>query len=113
MRFEANESDYRAIKWPPPGPYWCSGYLCGEVGAAIVIAFIPLDDSTPARDRCILAEKIILEFWPEAKTLGMHGVETSGKQWRDTITFSDRFACPSWWDEKDQKVIGPTYNSKN
>lgn len=71
MRFEANEADYRPIKWPPPGPYWCSGYLCGAVGAAIVVAFIPLDDSTPARDRCSTAEKIVIEFWPEAKNLGL------------------------------------------
>lgn len=88
LRFEANEADYRPIKWPPPGPYWCSGYLCGAVGAAIVIAFIPLDDSTLAKDLCSTAEKIVMEFWPEAKNLGLHGVETSGEQWRDEIKIS-------------------------
>jgi hypothetical protein len=26
-RFHANADDYRPVKFPPPGPYWCSGYL--------------------------------------------------------------------------------------
>jgi hypothetical protein len=99
LRFEANEDDYRPIKWPPPGPYWCSGYLCGKVGAAIVIALIPLDDSTPEDDSHSVAEKIVMEFWSEAKN-----IETSGAQWRDEIKFSERFACPSWWDEKLSRV---------
>jgi hypothetical protein len=25
-RFHANEDDWRAVKFPPPGPYWCTGY---------------------------------------------------------------------------------------
>ena len=25
-RFRADPDDYRPIIFPPPGPYWCSGY---------------------------------------------------------------------------------------
>ena len=106
LRFETNKEDFRPIKWPPPGPYWCSGYLCDIDGYqnAIIVAFIPLDPSTKDDDRISFAENIVREFWPEA-----NNIETSGTQWRDIIEFYDRFPCPNWWDEKTYIVIGPTY----
>lgn len=73
VRFHANESDYRSVKWPPPGPYWCSGV--GE-GYSIVVAFVHTEDQ-------------IKEFWPEATNIDVMSEEE--------IKFSDRFAKPDWW----------------
>jgi hypothetical protein len=50
-RFKADGADFRPISWPPPGPYWCSGY--GD-DYSIVIAYV--------RD-----EAQVYEFWPEAE----------------------------------------------
>lgn len=72
-RFEANEEDYRPVKWPPPGPFWCSGY--GE-DHAMVIAYLENEDQ-------------LFEFWPEAKNEDITGPEE--------IVFTDRFAEPEWW----------------
>lgn len=75
-RFHANPDDYRSIKWPPVGPYWCSGH--GD-DYSIVVAYV----RTPEQ---------ITEQWPEATEISAEEVEG--------ITFSDRFACPGWWDSK-------------
>ena len=72
-RFHANENDYRPVKFPPPGPYWCSGF--GD-GYSIVICYLP-------------AEASLTEFWPEAN----HVDETE----EEKIVYSDRFAKPEWW----------------
>lgn len=75
VRFRADE-DARPIKWPPPGPYWCSGYTMS--GVAIVVAYV--------RDVAQIAE-----FWPDSHDL----------DWTEEaeITFSSRFAEPDWWRE--------------
>jgi hypothetical protein len=111
MRFHANADDYRAIKRPPPGPYWCSGQGGWDedgTSFSVVVAFIPIDESVYRTFDSISAatETIIKEFWPEATE-----IETSGdQQLRDAPgPFTDRFACPAWWDEKELKIIGPTY----
>lgn len=80
-RFHANEDDYRPILWPPLGPYWCSGY--GD-GYSIVIAYLPKDAN-------------LFDYWPEADNID--------SEERDEITFSDRFAKPSWWDDSTNTVI--------
>lgn len=84
-RFYANADDYRPIKWPPPGPYWCSGYGVKHdstdglvTSCSIVIAY--------ARD---LEE--ILEFWPEATHIEAEP--------REAYTFTDRFPKPKWFSE--------------
>jgi hypothetical protein len=110
MRFHSNADDYRAIKWPPPGPYWCSAHGgWGECSFSVVVAFIPIDESEHRTFDSISAatEKIIKKFWPEATE-----IETSGEeQLRDVPgPFTERFACPAWWDEKELKIIGPTYD---
>jgi len=81
-RFKANEDDYRPVKWPPPGPYWCSGF--GD-GYNIVIAYVR---SLPE----------VLEFWPEADDVE-HTEESE-------IKFSDRFPKPDWWNPEARKAKG-------
>lgn len=74
-RFEANLDDSRPVKWPPPGPFWESGFNDEH---AIVIAYVK-------------NEKQIHEYWPEANNLDCVSVEN--------IVFTDRFQKPEWWIE--------------
>lgn len=73
-RFRANEDDWRPVKWPPPGPCWCTGY--GET-YSVVVAFCD-------------SEEQILEYWPEAED-----IESTPNS---EITFSSRFPKPEWWN---------------
>jgi hypothetical protein len=73
-RFHANLEDSRPITFPPPGPFWETGF--GE-DYAIVVAYV--------RD-----EAQITEFWPEATHIDAQEV--------DEIVFTDRFAKPDWWE---------------
>ena len=75
-RFHANLEDYRAIIWPPAGPYWCSGE--GD-SYSIVVAYLP-------------PHKELIEYWPEANNIDLEEV--------NEIVFTDRFACPDWWNEE-------------
>jgi len=72
-RFKANPEDYRPVKFPPPYPFWCSGY---PEDHSIVVAYAD-------------SEKQILEFWPEATD-----IEATEE---DEIIFSERFPKPDWW----------------
>jgi len=81
-RFRTTEEDWRPITFPPPGPYWCSGYDSKD--NAILIAYLP-------------ASANLLEWWPEA-----YDDEFTEES---EITFSDRFSRPEWWtDELAAKV---------
>lgn len=73
-RFHANEDDYRPVKWPPPGPYWCTGY--GD-DYSIVVAYV--------RDM-----EQVYEYWPEASQVDAEE--------RSEITYTDRFPKPEWYD---------------
>lgn len=78
-RFRANGEDPRPVKFPPPHPFWISGYGVnsgGEVTEAIVIAFAD-------------NEAQIKEYWPEADEIDAEEVEE--------VTFTDRFPKPDWW----------------
>lgn len=75
VRFHANAQDPRPIKWPVKLPYWITGY--GD-DYAIVVAYVDNIEE-------------ITELWPEATNLDA--------EQRDNITFTSRFAKPSWWDE--------------
>ena len=66
-------SDPRPVKWPPPHPYWVTGY--GDDCAVIVF----YADS----------EEQVLEHWPDAYDLD--GEECDG------YTFTDRFPRPDWF----------------
>lgn len=75
-------NDYRVAEWPPPGPYWCSGYNSDD--HPYVIAFVP-DEAT------------LLRYWPEAEDIDAEPVES--------IDYTSRFPRPewaikeSWWPE--------------
>jgi hypothetical protein len=75
-RFKANADDWRPVKFPPPGPCWCTGYGFTPSFSTIVGYFETVEQIT--------------EFWPEATEVKYDH--------RDKITFTDRFACPEWWD---------------
>ncbi len=85
-RFYTRAEDYRPVKWPPPGPYWCSGFTADEHGeAAIIIAYIPKGAK-------------LKDYWPEAK--------------REEFTeaseplFTNRFPCPVWWTDREEAPHG-------
>lgn len=79
-RFLTNADDYRPVKFPPPGPYWCTGYVQSDEhpsgDRAIIIAILPLGEQ-------------LAEWWPDADLLETASV--------DIITFSERFPRPTWW----------------
>lgn len=73
-RFKANADDYRPVAFPPPGPYWCTGF--GD-NHSIVVAYVK-------------SEEQIAEFWPEAEDIDVHEENTE-------LVFTDRFPRPEWW----------------
>ena len=75
-RFHANSEDFRPIKWPPVGPYWCTGES-GDGSYSIIIAYVEREDQ-------------IKEFWPESTDIDASEHEE--------ITFTDRFQKPDWWN---------------
>ena len=83
VRFQANKDDPRPVTFPPPGPFWVTGY--GD-SYAIVVAYVrELEE--------------VEKFWPETK-----GQEFSFIQPRDEITFTDRFAEPEWWRKQRENA---------
>ena len=74
-RFTTKEADYRPVKFPPPGPWWCTGY----------------DSSDNAILVCYLPSKVDLkEYWPEAENIDY----TEEEQ----IVYTSRFPKPKWYD---------------
>jgi hypothetical protein len=78
--------DYRPVSWPPPGPYWCSGYT--DEGP-IVIAYAA-------------SEEEVLRFWPEASGID----ELRGPVALSDIVFTGRFPMPDWWADLGLKGEG-------
>ena len=74
VRFHANLDDWRPIRFPPPGPYWCSGE---GFDYAIIVAYLE-------------TESQITEFWPEATEIDIMDEDAP-------VTFTDRFSKPDWW----------------
>lgn len=72
-RFRANEDDWRPVKFPPPGPFWCTGY--GD-GFSIVVAYLPPGVA-------------VTNWWPEASHIDSDE--------REYIVFTGRFQKPDWW----------------
>ena len=88
-RFRADPDDYRPIIFPPPGPYWCSGYgFEGDpeepADYSIVIAWFPIKPGLS-----------IQQYWPEATHITMQ--EDHGPP-----VFTDRFPKPDWWKPEEQ-----------
>ena len=73
-RFKEASKDYRPVKFPPPGPYWCSGYDSDD--NAVIVAYLPAD-----------AE--LTDWWPEPIDIEVED--------RTEITFTDRFSKPDWY----------------
>lgn len=73
VRFTANKSDPRPVKWPIKHPYWVTGETDD---AAILVAYVDdLDE--------------LAELWPDASE-----VES---EHRSQYTFTDRFPQPLWF----------------
>lgn len=81
-RFKADPGDYRPVKWPAPGPFWCSG-SAGDGSYSIVIAYAKDEDQ-------------IREYWPEARDIDAEE--------KDKIIFTDRFARPDWWPSDRESI---------
>lgn len=75
-RFQANHDDPRPVIFPPPGPYWITGYA-GDDSYAIVVAYLPAGDA-------------VTDYWPEAAQ-----IETEE---RADIIYTDRFQKPEWYE---------------
>ena len=73
-RFWTAAEDYRPIKFPPPGPWWCSGSDFQD--RSCIIVYLPSITN-------------LLEYWPEAEE-----VEFTEES---EIIFTDRFSKPDWW----------------
>ena len=85
VRFSVPSEDYRPVTFPPPGPYWCSGY--GSDDEAILVAYVRTEDQ-------------VREFWPDASPLHF-----SDKC--DGITFTSRFPEPAWWPAAAERKVKP------
>lgn len=71
-RFRIPGSDGRPVVFPPPGPFWITGYG---------------DDDTVVVAYCTAGQ--IKLFWPDA-----FDIDDGGEQ---EISFSSRFPQPAWW----------------
>lgn len=85
VRFRADPEDYRPVKWPPPGPYWCSGHGWGD----------PMFDEHGQTEYSIVVAYVkkreqVEEFWPEATHVEMLEATVP-------LNFTDRFPQPHWW----------------
>lgn len=74
-RFRANLDDSRPVKFPPPGPWWETGW---DFQCAIVVAYLPPGEP-------------VTNWWPEA--VDIESTEEA------ELFFSDRFPKPDWWTE--------------
>lgn len=78
-RFQTDADDPRPINWPPPGPFWITGYTGSDFERTIIVAYAP-------------NQSALLENWPEA-------VEIDDQGEGDPV-FSSRFPKPEWWHEE-------------
>ena len=72
-RFKSNSKDYRPVTFPPPHPWWCTGYDAN--GIAIIVAYADDEDQ-------------IRSLWPEATNIDSEPV--------DGYSFTSRFPKPTW-----------------
>jgi hypothetical protein len=79
FRFYVPDSDGRPLTWPPPGPFWVSGWAyLGESEWTVVVAYAPSLE--------VLKDP---KHWPDAVEIADFGEQP--------ITFTDRFPKPEWW----------------
>lgn len=74
-RFRSDAADCRPVLFPPPGPWWRSGYDAND--NAILIAYLPADAD-------------LKHYWPEAFDIEEPD-ECDGPE------FTSRFPEPEWW----------------
>lgn len=74
VRFRADEDDPRPVKWPPPGPYWVTGY--GDDFAWLVAYVETLQQ--------------LIEYWPDAWEMDVSAERCEPE-------FTSRFPQPQWW----------------
>lgn len=77
VHLHVNLNDYRPVRWPPLGPYWCSGF---NDRYSIVVAYVPAGTN----------DSIIRQYWPETPEVDriQEGIE---------LVYSDRFPKPDWY----------------
>lgn len=81
VSFQANYADSRPITFPPPGPFWETGFAA-DLSYATIIAYFPCGE-----------EHRLKEFWPEAAEIDWHRID-------DYPVFTARFEEPKWWKEQ-------------
>ncbi len=74
-RFTSDSEDYRPVVFPPPGPFWCTGYNAFD--HAVIVAYLPPDSR-------------LADYWPEAQCIDVED--------KEEIVFTDRFEKPEWWN---------------
>lgn len=79
-RFKVPFEDYRPIKFPPPGPYWCTGYDMDD--NAILVSYLPVSIEVTSN-----------ELWPDAFDV------TRLSEGPEFIRFTSRFSRPEWWSD--------------
>lgn len=80
VRFEAYFDDPKPVKFPPPGPYWVTGFDANFSYSTVVTYVKDLGQ--------------VKAFWPEAQNI-LYTEEQS-------IKYSDRFPRPEWWKEGEK-----------
>ena len=79
-RFSVPALDYRPVEFPPPGPYWCSGYDSGD--HATLVAYLPVGIAVTSP-----------KLWPDALCVSCSSEEPH------EIHFTSRFPRPDWWTQ--------------
>lgn len=78
-RFKANLEDSRPVKFPPPGPWWETGF--GD-DYSIVVAYLPYGEP-------------VTNWWPEARDIE--------SEITNEILYTSRFPKPDWYKETSMK----------
>ena len=73
--------DPRPVNFPPPGPWWESGFTDTH---AIVVCYLP-------------AKISVKKFWPEAEN-----IDSTNEL---TIVFTSRFPRPDWWKGEGHTIL--------
>ena len=77
VRFTTNGNDYRPVIYPPPHPWWRTGY--NSQGDAIIVSYA---DSTEQ----------VSDYWPDCERLDV--LEKDLTEYK----FSDRMPKPDWFN---------------
>jgi len=73
------------VTFPPPGPWWRSGWDSAD--RSILICYLPIGVD-------------LTEFWPDA-------IDAEGED-ADEIVFTSRFARPKWYAGEGRSIEEPT-----